>query len=154
MLPALLGESPQGREHVLEHSGKVAIREGRWKFIPGTAAAECQIARPSQGGDALYDLAKDPAESMDVAAQHPERRDGTLREARTTPLAGKEPAMNLRLAILTAFPRLWLCVVLLTAWAAALSAADAAPAKLNMLFITADDMNHDRRAATAARSRI
>jgi N-sulfoglucosamine sulfohydrolase len=51
--------------------------------------------------------------------------------------------MNLRIAILTAFPRLWLCVVLLTAWAAALSAADAAPAKLNMLFITADDMNHD-----------
>ncbi|MCY2993122.1 MAG: sulfatase-like hydrolase/transferase [Planctomycetota bacterium] len=44
---------------------------------------------------------------------------------------------------LTAFPRLLLCVVLLTAWAAALSAADAAQAKLNILFITADDMNHD-----------
>ena len=35
VLPALLGDSPEGREHVLEHAGKVAIRKGPWKFIPG-----------------------------------------------------------------------------------------------------------------------
>jgi len=73
VLPALLGESPQGREHVLEHSGKVAIREGRWKFIPATARGgnPTSARAGAQGGDALYDLTKDPAESINVAAQNP-----------------------------------------------------------------------------------
>jgi arylsulfatase A-like enzyme len=70
VLPALLGESPTGREYVLEHSGRVAIRQGQWKFIPGTGGKNAK--RGPSGGDALYDLAQDPAETTDVAAEHPE----------------------------------------------------------------------------------
>jgi arylsulfatase A-like enzyme len=70
VLPALLGESPTGREYVLEHSGRVAIRQGKWKFIPGTGGKNAK--RGPSGGDALYDLAQDPSESTDVAAEHPE----------------------------------------------------------------------------------
>jgi len=70
VLPALLGESPTGREYVLEHSGRVAIRQGKWKFIPGTGGKNAK--RGPSGGDALYDLAQDPAEATDVAAEHPE----------------------------------------------------------------------------------
>ncbi|MCX6878440.1 MAG: sulfatase-like hydrolase/transferase [Verrucomicrobia bacterium] len=72
LLPALLGESPHGRVHVLEHSNKVAIREGQWKFIPATADGKPTTAkRGPPGGAALYDLIKDPAEATNVAAQHP-----------------------------------------------------------------------------------
>ncbi len=74
VLPALLGESPLGREHILEHSGNVAIRQGMWKFIPAPPAAGKPTAakRGPQVGHALYDLAKDPAEATNVAGQHPE----------------------------------------------------------------------------------
>jgi arylsulfatase A-like enzyme len=75
VLPALLGESATGRDYVLEHAGQVAIREGQWKFIPGTDAGGAKKAagkRSPQGGLALYDLAQDPAESENVASQHPE----------------------------------------------------------------------------------
>jgi arylsulfatase A-like enzyme len=37
-----------------------AVREGSWKLIQGPRGAE------------LYDLARDPEEALDVAAQHPE----------------------------------------------------------------------------------
>jgi len=83
VLPALLGESPTGREHVLEYSGRVAIRQGRWKFIPGLEGAggeKAGVKRGSKGEDALYDLAQDPAESNDVAGQHPELVEKLSRE--------------------------------------------------------------------------
>ena len=54
VLPALLGESPTGRDYVLEHAGRVAIRQGKWKFIPGTGGKNAK--RGPSGGDALYDL--------------------------------------------------------------------------------------------------
>jgi arylsulfatase A-like enzyme len=83
VLPALLGESKTGRDHVIEHAGKLAIREGQWKFIPGGTAGKQPAAkqpagkqpaakRAPAGGDALFDLAKDPAEAENVAAQHPD----------------------------------------------------------------------------------
>ena len=34
VLPALLGDSPQGRAHLIEHAGGLAVRMGDWKFIP------------------------------------------------------------------------------------------------------------------------
>jgi arylsulfatase A-like enzyme len=71
VMPALLGDSPTGREQVLEYSGRVAIRLGHWKFIPRLEGAGGRKG-PEEGGDALYDLANDPAESDNIAAQHPE----------------------------------------------------------------------------------
>src|SRR5688572_11272282 len=34
ILPALLGDSPNGRTQLVEHAGGLAIRVGEWKFIP------------------------------------------------------------------------------------------------------------------------
>jgi arylsulfatase A-like enzyme len=57
VLPALLGESKTGRDHLVEHAGRVALRSGPWKLIPGAA-----------GKTELYDLATDPGETKNAAA--------------------------------------------------------------------------------------
>ncbi len=62
VLPALLGESKAGRDHLIEHANGLAIRKGSWKLVPGKA----------KGGDELYDLATDLGETKNVAAQRPE----------------------------------------------------------------------------------
>lgn len=89
VLPALLGRSKTGRTSLVEEAGVLAIVEGNWKLIdrslrPGT--------RPPLAADAplrgdfspdpqekypiarleLYDLASDPHETKNVAAEHPE----------------------------------------------------------------------------------
>lgn len=63
VLPALLGESPAGRDSVLQHAGVVAIRSGNWKLIPPHKKNKVQ----------LYDLAKDPGETTNLAGDHPEK---------------------------------------------------------------------------------
>jgi arylsulfatase A-like enzyme len=78
VLSALLGDSPAGREHLLEYSDRVAIRHGQWKFIPRLEDGPGR--KTSETSDALYDLAKDPAESNNVAGQHPELVDKLSRE--------------------------------------------------------------------------
>jgi arylsulfatase A-like enzyme len=82
VLPALLGESPTGRAHLLEYSGRVAIRQGQWKYIPGTEGDGGKKAGAKRGpqDDALYDLAKDPGELDSVAGQHPEVVEKLSRE--------------------------------------------------------------------------
>ena len=75
VLPALLGESPVGRDYVLEYSNRIAIRQGLWKFMPapeGGGGKKANGQRGPQGGAALFDLAKDPGESENIAAQHPD----------------------------------------------------------------------------------
>jgi arylsulfatase A-like enzyme len=67
LLPVLLGETRAGRDHVLEHSGNVAVRAGDWKLIPGKAKKK---AGPAW---LLYNLSKDPGESTDIAAENPEK---------------------------------------------------------------------------------
>jgi arylsulfatase A-like enzyme len=65
LLPALLGESRQGREYVLEHSGVVALREGRWKLVPPGPKSKSTAY-------ALYDLDADIGESTNIASRHPD----------------------------------------------------------------------------------
>ena len=74
VLPALLGESPQGREYIIEHSNNVAIRDGQWKFIPATDrdAKPSTAKRGPKGVAALYDLSHDLAETTNVAGQYPD----------------------------------------------------------------------------------
>jgi arylsulfatase A-like enzyme len=69
ILPALLGESAQGRDHLVEHASSLSIRKGHWKLIPKQAP----LAAKKKGNDVdeLYDLSKDLAETHNVAAQHP-----------------------------------------------------------------------------------
>lgn len=75
LLPALLGESKTGRDHVLEYANKISIRSGRWKFIPpGNYRSELNrgthVGVPAPGW--LFDLDTDLGETKNVAADHPE----------------------------------------------------------------------------------
>ena len=66
VLPALLGDSKTGRDHVVEHAGKLALRQGNWKLIPTEDRGK------KESLSALYDLITDPGETKNVAAEHPE----------------------------------------------------------------------------------
>lgn len=90
---ALLGESPRGRDYVIEHSNKLALREGRWKFIApagGDAVSKfTAIQTANLPAPQLYDLANDPGETKNLATAEPARAD----------------AMAARLVALKASPR-------------------------------------------------
>jgi arylsulfatase A len=70
LAPTLLGRGEQ-REHEAmyweypEADGQQALRLGKWKVVR-------RGLRKGEGTFALYDLATDPAESHDLAAEHPE----------------------------------------------------------------------------------
>ncbi len=77
LLEALLGQSSTGRtEIVLQGTSGLAVRRGRWKFIPpapGPArnpntGIELGTSREPQ----LYDLEADPGETTNIAATHPD----------------------------------------------------------------------------------
>lgn len=69
VLPALLGDSPTGRNHLIEHAAGQALRQGAWKFIPGGNAPRTGVvARPQ-----LYNLADDLGEMKNLAAENPQR---------------------------------------------------------------------------------
>lgn len=77
VLPALLGDSKNGRETLVEHSGTLSLRQGRWKFIPANKGVARFQQTNTETGNApqpqLYDLAADPGERNNLAAAHPER---------------------------------------------------------------------------------
>lgn len=98
VLGALRGEATGSRESLIHHSveGRFAIREGRWKLLlwPGSGGWSSPTPQPSQWLAApktdlstlpkyqLFDLAADPAETSNLAAEHPEivrRLGATLR---------------------------------------------------------------------------
>jgi arylsulfatase A-like enzyme len=60
VLAALLGESTKGREDLVEHSRRLAYRQGNWKLI-------------DPAGKELYDLASDPAEQNNLAQSNPDK---------------------------------------------------------------------------------
>jgi arylsulfatase A-like enzyme len=73
-LPALLGESQQGRETLIEHAGGLAIRNGNWKYVAAPAAGKKGAkANPGKapGGPALFDLSTDIGESKNLVADQP-----------------------------------------------------------------------------------
>ena len=79
VLPALLGQSSQGREYVIQEAlTQLAVRQGNWKYIPPGSITqrggigewiETQVDAPGW----LFNLANDPAEQKNVAALHPEK---------------------------------------------------------------------------------
>lgn len=76
-LPALLGESRTGRDHLVEHAGALALRQGPWKYIePGKGPKLNQHTGTEMGNDPqpqLYNLADDLGETRNLAAQHPDK---------------------------------------------------------------------------------
>ena len=74
----------QGRDHLLQQDnsgGKLGLRMGDWKLVRQrtsgkTAAkktAKAAAAKPAYD-EQLFNLARDPGEQIDIAAQHPEQR--------------------------------------------------------------------------------
>jgi arylsulfatase A-like enzyme len=75
VLPALLGQSRKGRTELIEEAGGLALRQGPWKYIePNNKAKVNAQTNTELGNDSsaqLYNLAADPGESRNLAAQHP-----------------------------------------------------------------------------------
>jgi len=77
VLPALLGESKVGRDHLVEQANLLSIRQGPWKWITrrpnGATPKKKAVAkdRNSPGGE-LFNLANDLAETKNIAASHPD----------------------------------------------------------------------------------
>ena len=77
LLPALMGTSRSGRQELVEQANGLALRVGNWKYI---APSQGQAVNPNVGVETgnspdpqLYDLAADPGERNNLAAQHPDR---------------------------------------------------------------------------------
>lgn len=72
IVPTLTGRGKQKQHDHLywefhENGGRQAVRQGNWK------AVRLQAIKNPDGPVELYDLAKDPAESHNLAAQYPEK---------------------------------------------------------------------------------
>ncbi len=99
ILPALLGESPTGREILVEHSGNLALRKGSWKFVerraqPKAAAAKNPPAKsdsPTAPQGELYDLAADPGETHNLAGEKPDKLAELSAELDKIKAAGRMP---------------------------------------------------------------
>jgi arylsulfatase A-like enzyme len=64
LLPPLLGESPTGRDSLVEQGRSIGVRKGPWKLIEEPGAAR---------NPQLYNLAEDLAETTNLAKQHPKK---------------------------------------------------------------------------------
>lgn len=75
-LPALLGETRRGRDHLVEQAGAHSLRRGSWKLIEASKGPAVSKQVNIETGNAplvsLYDLASDPGETNNVAEQNQE----------------------------------------------------------------------------------
>jgi arylsulfatase A-like enzyme len=83
-LPALLGDDAIGRESLVEHAGGLALRHGKWKFIPASngpkKSGPTNVELGNDPEPQLYDLDADPGESRNVADGHTEILDQLRKE--------------------------------------------------------------------------
>ncbi|MBI5385796.1 MAG: arylsulfatase [Verrucomicrobia bacterium] len=92
ILPALLGQSATGRDHLVEQAGALALREGAWKFIePGKGARYNKLTDTETGQEPqgqLYQLGASLAETNNVSAENVDRAQAMaarLKELRANP---------------------------------------------------------------------
>jgi arylsulfatase A-like enzyme len=83
-LAAFLGDDPVGRRSLIEQANGLALRSGKWKFIPASRGPARNAQTNTELGNAprpqLYDLDADPGEVRDVAEAHPEIVDRLRKE--------------------------------------------------------------------------
>ncbi len=91
---ALLGQpGAKGRAELVQQdngAAKLGFRSGHWKLVRHQTGGAGRNGKPAGPGDQLYDLDKDPGETKNLAASHPDelarlrdRLDATLKEGRT-----------------------------------------------------------------------
>ena len=84
LLPALLGESPQGRDTLIEHARSLSLRHGDWKLIapsPGERRSRnTNVELGAASRPQLYNLADDPGETSNLAGTKPEKVQELLAE--------------------------------------------------------------------------
>ncbi len=76
VLPALLGQSKKGRDHLVEHAGALSLIQGDWKAIEAKKGPKTNLTGNELGNSEtpqLFNLAEDIGEKNDVAAKYPER---------------------------------------------------------------------------------
>lgn len=77
ILPALLGQSPAGRDHLVEHAGSLSVIEGDWKYIEPSKGAKFNAATNTELGNdpkpQLYNLKTDIGEKNNVASDNPDK---------------------------------------------------------------------------------
>jgi arylsulfatase A-like enzyme len=67
LLPALLGKTARPvRDHLIEHSHRMGVRQGTWKLLTASRGKNDQHAE-------LYNLANDIGETTNVAAKYPDK---------------------------------------------------------------------------------
>jgi len=96
-MSVFLGRSRQGRRHLVEQAGGLALRVGQWKYIEPSSRPKVNANTNTELGNdtvpQLNDLTADPGETRNLASQHPERvkemsalleriRKGELRRSR------------------------------------------------------------------------
>lgn len=73
---ALLGKSPAGRDHLVEHAGTLSLIEGGWKYIEPSKGARFNANTNTELGNdpqpQLYNLKDDLGEKQNLAAERPE----------------------------------------------------------------------------------
>jgi arylsulfatase A-like enzyme len=76
VLSALLGKSPKGRDHLVEHANVLSLIKGNWKYIePGKGPKINKNTNIELGVDPqpqLYNLENDLGEKHNLASEHPE----------------------------------------------------------------------------------
>lgn len=93
VLPALLGKSDAGRDHLVEHARVLSLRQGTWKLIaPGRGPqvfSNTNIESGLSSEPQLYDLASDLGETTNLAAEQPERVEQMTKALKRLRRAGR-----------------------------------------------------------------
>jgi len=93
ILPALLGDSRTGRDHLVEHAGTLSLIQGTWKYIEPNRGPKIQGHTNTELGNdtepQLYNLAEDLGERHNVAAQNPAKVEELSALLKKTRQAGR-----------------------------------------------------------------
>ncbi len=94
-MAAFLGASSRGRDSAIEEAGGIALRRGQWKYIEPNKRQRISQDTGIELGNSpepqLYDLAKDPGETKNLAAEMPEKVRELASELDALKTAGRTP---------------------------------------------------------------